>query len=79
MILSSLKPIKQLETFFEYDSMNRLTLLKEAFNSKDEKTTSYTYTKIGNLNTTTKPDGTILTNVYDSFGNKTRLYSSKMT
>jgi RHS repeat-associated protein len=75
--LSSLKPIKQIETYFEYDSMNRLTLLKEAYNSKDEKTTSYAYTKAGLLKTTTKPDKTILTNEYDSFDNKIRLYSSK--
>jgi RHS repeat-associated protein len=51
----------------EYDAMNRLTTLKEPLG----KTTSYSYTPSGQLKTTTKPDGTLLTNEYDSRGNLT--------
>ncbi|NGX30321.1 MAG: putative deoxyribonuclease RhsA, partial [Candidatus Anoxychlamydiales bacterium] len=64
-------------TYWHYDHMNRLDILKEAYNSKDEKTTLYSYTDMGKLKTTTKPDGVVLENEYDLLGNKTRVLSSK--
>ncbi|NGX28902.1 MAG: putative deoxyribonuclease RhsC, partial [Candidatus Anoxychlamydiales bacterium] len=64
-------------TYWHYDHMNRLDILKEAYNSKDEKTTLYSYTDMGKLKTTTKPDRVVLENNYDLLGNKTRLLSSK--
>ena len=45
--------------------MNRLILLTEPL----DKQTKYTYTSSGQVKTTTKPDGVVLTNAYDLRGN----------
>ncbi len=70
------KSTRQVVNYWQYDDMNRLISLKEAFGTNEEKTTNYTYTPIGNLKVTIKPDGVELKNEYDPIGNKTRLYSS---
>jgi RHS repeat-associated protein len=54
----------------EYDAMNRLIRLIEP-----GRESSFTYTPLGQLKTTTKPDGTLLTYLYDSTGNLISLYS----
>ena len=51
--------------FREYDEMNRLILLTEPLG----KQTKYSYTPSGQVKTTTKPDGIVLTNTYDLRGN----------
>ena len=62
-------------TRFEYDAMNRLIKQIEA----DKKTTTYSYTQTGKRLTIRKPDGVILTSVYDKLDREIRLFSSDGT
>ncbi|NGX47131.1 MAG: tRNA3(Ser)-specific nuclease WapA, partial [Chlamydiae bacterium] len=63
----------------EYDSMNRVTSIQEGAYTPEEKTAYFTYTPSGKLKQTEKPDGTLLTYQYDTFGNHIELHSSDNT
>ena len=67
---------KKIITSWKYDTMNRLTKLIEAKNSKDEKETNYTYSPTGLLLKTIKPDSAILENFYDELSNRIETKSS---
>lgn len=54
---------------WEYDPMNRVSLLSEA----GQKITRYTYTPRGELKTLTKPGGAVLSYSYDIHGNLSEL------
>lgn len=60
----------------EYDEMNRLKTLIEAFNSPNQKQTSYSYTKKGLISQILKPNKIVLSYEYDFLNNNTRLFSS---
>ncbi|NGX43861.1 MAG: putative deoxyribonuclease RhsA [Candidatus Anoxychlamydiales bacterium] len=68
---------KTITTIWQYDEMNRLTELTEAYGSKKSKTTEYSYTDKGLIEKIIKPDLNILSYEYDPLGNNTRIYSSK--
>ncbi|NGX49086.1 MAG: tRNA nuclease WapA [Candidatus Anoxychlamydiales bacterium] len=70
------KSSKIIEIKREYDEMNKEKFLIEAFNSKDQKETKYTYTKKGQLSQIFRPNQIVLTYEYDFLGNNTRLFSS---
>ncbi|NGX56746.1 MAG: putative deoxyribonuclease RhsC [Candidatus Anoxychlamydiales bacterium] len=76
-IYSPDRATKETAILWQYDSMNRLVSLTEGYGSSNSKTTKYTYTKKSKLKSTIKPDGTIITNEYDCFGNKIKISSSK--
>ncbi len=67
---------RQVATLWEYDSMNRPISLAEAANTPSQKITRYSYTPIGQLDQTIKPDGTLIQNIYDPLGLLIELKSS---
>jgi len=66
--------LKQVTTFWKFDSMNKPLLITEAYGSNDEKTTEYIY-KYALLHKTIKPDKTILKYKYDALSNQIELKS----
>ena len=53
---------------WEYNSTNQLVSMTEALGQPEEKRTYYTYNFLGQLETTTKPDGVSLQFYYDGLG-----------
>ena len=66
--------LKQVTTFWKFDSMNKPILITEAYDTNDEKTTCYIY-KYALLHKTIKPDKTILKYKYDALSNQIELKS----
>ncbi|GAB4225537.1 MAG: hypothetical protein Tsb0021_00430 [Chlamydiales bacterium] len=64
---------------YDYDGMNRLVSLTEAFGMPQQKTTRYTYTSSGQQQTITKPDGTLIEHAYDALDRLILLASSDGT
>ena len=69
-------PPRTVSTLRDYDAMNRIKSLIEAADSRDQRTTSYSYNKKGVLSQMIKPDGTALIYSYDPLGYQTSLASS---
>ncbi len=63
-------------THWKYDNRCRLSALTEAVGTLDAKTTHHEYTPRGELAKTIKPDGTLLTYVYNELSHLTLLTSS---
>ncbi|GAB4230498.1 MAG: hypothetical protein Tsb0021_08580 [Chlamydiales bacterium] len=71
---------KQIHTLFrDYDSMNRLVALTEAYGTPEQKITRYTYTSTGQQHTITKPNGVRLQHTYDPLDNLEHIESSDHT
>jgi len=70
---------RSIRTRWEYDAAGRPITLIEADGTSDAKVTSYTYTLRGEKQTTTKPDGTLLTFTYTPLGHLEQLTSSDQT
>ncbi len=70
---------RTIRTRWEYDVMGRLTKLIEAEGTLDAKITTHTYTPRGEKQTTTKPDGTLLSFTYNPLSHLERLDSSDGT
>jgi len=75
-IYSNSPPTRVVTVWREYDSLDRLKSLTEAYGTSHSKTTRYTYTPRGQLNQTIKPDEVVLERTYDGLGRLTALNSS---
>ncbi|MDE3045800.1 MAG: RHS repeat-associated core domain-containing protein, partial [Verrucomicrobiota bacterium] len=70
---------RKVHSRWRYDSRGRLSILTEADNTIDARTTRYAYTPVGELAARTKPDDTTLRYQYDGLGNLVLLSSSDGT
>ena len=71
------KAEKTISTIWEYGSMHRVKVLREAAGSYEEKVTRYFYDTVGRLARTIKPDGIELYYAYDGAGRRLNLFSSE--
>jgi RHS repeat-associated protein len=65
----------EITTLFEYDSGNRLVSLTEAWGTADQKCTCHSYNNLGQKESTTKPDGTLIQFTYDALGRLEHFFS----
>ncbi len=70
---------KEIKTRWEYNSRGWLKTLIEAANTLEAKTTYYTYTPRGELETLTKPNGVVLSYTHSDLGHLESLTSSDQT
>ncbi|NGX56357.1 MAG: tRNA(Glu)-specific nuclease WapA [Candidatus Anoxychlamydiales bacterium] len=68
--------IDTIQTKMEYDNLNRLLSITEAYNSKKSKTTKYEYDQNNNKTKILKPNKTPIYYEYDEFDNNIRVLSS---
>lgn len=66
-------------TRWEYDAMNNLTAVIEAFNTPEEKRIHHSYNKAGQKELIAKSDGTYIHHKYDAKGRLSHLFSSDNT
>ncbi len=69
-------PDRKIVTEWVYDAMGRVTILTEAKDTPEQKTTVYGFNSLGQKESICLPDGTILLHTYDGLGRLQRYYAS---
>ncbi len=72
-------PDRKITTKWNYDPLNNVTEIIEAFGTAEEKRTQFLYNQEGQKEKIIKPDGTIIYHTYDSLGRLQELKASDNT
>lgn len=79
VVTSSLGPSRETEVLWEYDSCGRRTSQIEAAYTPEQKVTRYAYNDVGLQDRIFKPDGTLISTVFDFQNRPVEIYSSDGT
>ncbi len=75
-VIASGTTLRQRAIHLYYDNMERLVHCIDGYGSTSPRSTEHSYTSTGQLETTTKPDGIVITRSYDPLGRLTDIQTS---